>query len=421
MTTRSFRFPAALCAVLLAAGAPAASAQELTLPPMPAFPTGALPEGGPDAAFDRLGARLSIAPGVPWSVEGDLVVPALPSYAHLFDLPPLPGIADTAAAPATGPESGAVAVSRRVPSLAAALLAAAASESGVPLDRFIQDNMAFSANITGLSTFSLSSLDTTDIGSLDLSLLGAGAGLPSGMLSSPQTLLSRLAGDGIDQRTAMGAASFARNLWGLNTPQIPSAPTPDVDVAALGFGLLTNRSLAAMASEFPDVFASASRNGLGSDESRAAWSQSMQMAFEATEPDLARALPSACLAGMLSVAASGSTGSAEAFTGCSGDCQAAGLYLNRKMQGMWNPALSSTQPTADGIYTQSELDRLPLWLGDAMRAEIPDTTDSQASTDTSSATRALTSSVSGACATADPAAGALSRTVPDLLSELSRD
>lgn len=392
-----FRRTGVLVAAFVLAAASPVSAQTLTPPPMPEFPTGALPSGGEAGAFDRLASRLAQAPGVPWEVDDDLVVPALPDYDHLFEQVPAEGAGASAAA---------------VPSLASALLGAAAGEAGVPLDRYVRDNMAFAANITGLSTFALSSMDMSDAAAFDFALLGAGSGFPSGGLMSPEALLARLAGPGVDRSITRDAAAFAKSSWTLNMPGTPTAPTPDVDMAALGFGLLMNRSFAAMASEFPDLLGQ--NEGVGSDEARTAWQQSMRMAFEATEVDLARTLPSSCLAGMLSVAANGSSSAAEQFAGCDGDCQAAGLYLNQQMLGMWEPSAFSTQPNDDDTISQSELERLPGWVSGAIEGEMSALEEAPVS-----AADRLSSSVSGACATAGPSAGALSRSLPDLLSALS--
>jgi hypothetical protein len=405
----------------------AAAAQTATPPPgMPAFPTGALPAGGEGGAFARLAERLAAAPGVPWSIDGDLVVPALPEFSHLTgDLADLDELAGRrfaqldAQLDANSSGSGvfAAGAAGAIPSLAAALLGVAASDAGQSLDRFLGENLAAASSLTGLSTFSLARSSARDLDQLDFFLIGAGVGLPSGSLASPELLLSRLSGDGVDQRVTANSAAFARSLWQLNVPELPTAPTPDVDAAALGFALLTNRSLAAMAAEFPDVFSQARSTGLGSEEGRAVWRQSLRMAFDAVEPDLAATLPSSCLAGMLSVAATGTPGSAERFRGCEGDCQAAGVYLNRQLQGLWNPSMFSTLPADDGVLSQSELGRLPGWVGSEVDAQLPPAGSNQPSPG-SSASQSLASSFSGACATAEPAAGALGRTLPDLWSGL---
>lgn len=391
-----------------------APAYALSPPGMPDFPVDYLPDMSEEAVLDRLGERLSIAPGMAWFVEGDLVVPALPDYSHLLgDLPELPqeeasqaGVASSASGPP--------------PSLAAALLGASASSAGLPLGAFISQNMAFAADLTGLPPLSLSGINADDVASLDASLrnLGFESGMLSGGSTTAATLLSQMSGDSVDARVVGNAAGFARSLWGLNMPPTPSAAAPDIDAAAVGFGLLTSASLASLAAGFPDVLSDVSSSGLGSEEASSAWRSSMALAFEATRNDISEALPSACLAGMLSVAASGSAASAEGFSGCGADCVAAGVYLNNHMLGLWSPSSFSPRPSDDDTVTTNEMSRLPSWLSgpidDAVAQASPPSVASPGPT-----TSARPGIASGACSTAAPAAGALSRTLPDLMAGLT--
>jgi hypothetical protein len=352
-----------------------------------------VPEGGDTDVFARLHQRLSAAPGVPWTIEGDLVVPALPDIDHILD----------ALAPADAAAPGAY------PSLAAALIGVESANSGSLLSQFVGANLDDVAGVTGLSPFTLSRLDTSSVSAFDSGLLSAGGGLSLGSLDD---LMAQLGGpvSGVDQMSAASASTFARQLWQLNLPQMPSAPMPQVDLAAAGFGLLTNRSLAAFATDFPDVFATASSSGLGTEEHRQAWSASMLRAYQSSQRDLTTALPSSCMAGMLAIAASGQPGSAAPFGNCGSDCQAAGMYLNNQMLGLWQPSAFASQPVDDGVLNQSELARLPGWLRDGITAELPATTT--AST--------LNGSLQGACATADPAAGAVRRVLPGVFDALGQ-
>ena len=369
---------AAVLLVVLAAPSPAAAVA---------------PEGGAAEAFARLQQRLDAAPGVAWSIESDLVVPALPDIDHILDalvVPELPAGAGT------------------YPSLAAALLGVEAARTGSSLDQLVGTNLDSVASMTGLSPFALAKLDLSSVGTFDAGLRSLGA--PS--LGSLDDLVARLGGpaSGVDEASALSASSFARSLWQLNMPQMPSAPMPQVDLAAAGFGLLTNRALSAFATDFPDLFASVSETGLGSDEHRQAWSSSMLQAYQSSQQDLNAALPSSCLAGMMAVAASGTPTSALAFDSCGADCQAAGMYLNNQMLGLWQPSAFSNQPVDDGVLSQSELSRLPGWLSDGIAVQMPAPTTSST----------LQGSLQGACATADPATGAVRRVLPGVFDQLGR-
>jgi hypothetical protein len=373
-----------------------ALAVALVAVPVSVQPASAVVPGGGDAdAFARLQARLDAAPGVPWSVERDLVVPALPDIDHILD--------------ALAPQSAVGAGSERYPSLAAALIGVEASRSGGLMSQFVGANLDGVSDLTGLDPFALSRLDTSSVFAFDAGLSAAGGGFSFGSLDD---LMARLGGpvSGVDQTVAASASSFARQLWQLNLPQMPSAPMPQVDLAAAGFGLLTNRSLSAFATDFPDVFATVSATGLGTEAQQQAWSMSMMRAYQSSQRDLNAALPSSCMAGMLAIAASGQPSSGTPFGTCGADCQAAGMYLNAQMLGLWQPSAFSNQPVDDGVLNTSELSRLPGWLRDGITADVAPATTSST----------LRGSLQGTCATADPAAGAVGRVLPGVFEQLGR-
>lgn len=377
--------------VIIRAGALAGAIVLILAPGAPA--AAVAPPGGDADVFARLHQRLSAAPGVPWSVEGDLVVPKLPDIDHILD--------DLAPAQAA---------SGTYPSLAAALLGAGSSQSGTLLSQFVGQNIDSVASLTGLSPFALSRLDTSSVNALDQGLQAAGGGFALGSLDQ---LMARVGGPtgGVDMVATASASSFARQLWQLNMPETPNAPMPQVDQAALGFGLLTNRSLSAFATDFPDVFATVGATGLGTPQHQQAWSSSMLNAYQSSQRDLNAALPAPCLAGMLAVAASGQSAAATPFGGCGDDCQAAGLYLNSQLLSLWNPSAFSTQPNDDDVINQSELARLPGWLQDGVAAQIPQSTTTSSN---------LTGSLQGNCISTGPASGAVRRTLPGVFDALGR-
>ena len=257
---------------------------------------------------------------------------------------------------------------------------------------------------------------------LNRKLAAAGMTVDTSGYSSLDALASQVAAN---SRTPDGAVTIAGARWvsqlsslhsaALGTPKASNPSAPGVPKGALPYGLLLDKSLTAMVTDHPDLFADAKKSGLGTTAMSKAWSSSMLKAYTGSKKDFANVLPDPCTGGMLAVMASGNPASAAKATGgkCSPSCVTGGMYLNNQTKSLFDPSRTSqlADPTA------------PLWNGatyNLFQGWAKDLAVSQNPSLASSLTKKMTQSnpTSGCAAAATATTSTLGKTLPGVFSSL---
>lgn len=230
------------------------------------------------------------------------------------------------------------------------------------------------------------SLSATDLSSLNSQLAAADMSLNSTAFKDIKSLAKAVTKSARtpDGAVTLAGAQWAKDLASLRTPKLtapgtPGAKMPGVPADALPFGLLMNKSLTTMVTDFPDLISAAKKNGTAQPNLMPAWNKSMAKAYASSSGDLNSLLPNKCVGDMMSVMASGSAKSAPGVNSgaCGTSCLAGGAYLHSAAQGMLNPQskLSGkvTNPTA-GVLGSSSLSGMSAWASSSVQGTTPQLT-----------------------------------------------
>jgi hypothetical protein len=129
----------------------------------------------------------------------------------------------------------------------------------------------------------------------------------------------------------------------LGTMRAPDFPRLDITTPAL----VTERAVAVMATEFPDLIAQVQASGQLSPSAQTAWDASMRKAAASTLKS-SNGLSDPCQAAMIWAMGSGSAASARGLGSGCGSCVAQGLYLHRQFAQVMSPsAPTAVIPPAD--------------------------------------------------------------------------
>lgn len=312
----------------------------------------------------------------------------------------------------------------RTPSLATAIVASSANQSGLDVRSFLGTNADQIASLTGSLGGSASLIDaaanmptTLSRSNLTAVLADAGAAFDWSGLRSYDELTAGLSSHAstLDGRVTIASASWATQLGMLHAPTLNSPGSLDYSMGqqvpeeGLAFGLALNSTFAALATDFPNLFDDVMSSGLGTPERQAAWNQSMLNA-SMTMPSSAGDIFNPCTVSMMTMALTGGSGSS-GDPRC-GSCEVAGEFLAGELASTFDSGFGRSlyNPT-DGIYTRGDADFIGAqWLRDA-------------ATNTPGAPAELwmfqRETSPGACAFSNYAVtGTLGRTVPDVFSGL---
>lgn len=308
----------------------------------------------------------------------------------------------------------------RYSSLSGALIAFYAHQSGQPLSSFMATNGPAVSALTGTTLSGAQAIN--DVGGLNAAMAGGMAGKD---FNSYTTTLSER-GSSIDAAVINAGATWAQELSQLRAPALTQPTMPNMDTSAataipaegLVFGMFLDKSLTAMVTDFPDLFAQTRASGIGTPGAQAAWNRSMTQALASSRPDFTAMLPSPCHGVMLTAMASGDAGHARTTAGAGGagcgSCLATGLYLNSQVSRLFNPSSTTTQsnPT-DKVIPPAEWNRMQGWQQNLIKDQNPQLS--------SGLDASLRSTGTGAeCSSSKPAAKAAAKvTLPGVFASLN--
>ena len=223
---------------------------------------------------------------------------------------------------------------------------------------------------------SLPAFSNQHLGSLD-TLFGAGAsGIDPSSFSSLSTLANVAdpnATGSLDAQVQTQAAKWITQLSNLRTPKLtqPAAGKLPASSDAQAVAGLLDHSLAAMVTDFPNVFAQVRASVTMGAGATSAWQASMQRAWNTSQTSLTTGEPSPCLGTMLSVMASGNPNGSGTTSGCGG-CVTAGLYLNGQTSRLFDSQATTTLPNpTDSFIPPSEWSSLQGWQKSAILSQNP--------------------------------------------------
>jgi hypothetical protein len=257
----------------------------------------------------------------------------------------------------------------------AALVGLYASRAGVGVDEFLALKGPELPQPLSMARGAL------DAKSLDASLRSQGLSFNGRKVSDLSAWANQLATKpSPDSAVTLAASRWAAEAMRLQMPRLndPKLAAPGVPQDALMFGLFANRSLTALATDHPDIFAEVSRSGLGTSAQRDAWGTSMLRAWDSVNQGLDTTLLDPCSASFMAGMASGSARTAASSGGrqCGG-CAATGLaahhYMNRLFAG---PEGNSTLigNTLDGSLNATEWGAMQGWIGNGVVQGNPQAT-----------------------------------------------
>lgn len=285
--------------------------------------------------------------------------------------------------------SSAAASSEATSSLSGALVNLYAQQAGLSLDQYlsaaglkVESTDGSAVLVTGdEADASAQTLNASTLGDLDAQLDAAGYSLD---LSS-YTSVKDLAADVVAKaHTADASVTLASAQWmaqlaslrtdELTTPAVADATMPSIPAAALPYGLLVDQALANTVLHSPDLFAAATASGVGSQALSDSFKTEMLNAYETSGTQLESVLANKCAGAMLSVMASGTTASADNYTGCATACVTGGLYLNNQISMLFNPASGMDDDDLDGdkLWALEELGYAQQWRTEDLLEQNPD-------------------------------------------------
>lgn len=420
MTTARTR--RSLVALVLALGVATSATPAVAAPSTPSDAPSAVPSAIPSA---------TPTPSAP-------AVQQLPTVATIPVAPVTPFSADFSSSVGILGVGGAEmqALADRYSSLSGALVWYYAGQQGLSVGDYLKTNPTQAASLLGLQDpQQLEALPedlgkdeegAADLGALNRQLNAAGLTLDSRNYDDLDEYGTAVASkaNSIDAAVISAGATWAQQLGALRTPALtnPTAPgvngTPATSMPKEGliFGMFLDRSLTALVSDHPNIFAQVQSSGLGTPESQQAWRSSMQKALAGSQADFSSMLPSQSGAALLSAMASGDP-QAAAKLGISGQssCVSAGLYLNSQMARLFSPQTASTLPNSnDSLLSPSEYGNLQDWQKKLLEQQNPNLSTS------------LQQSLGGGsgptgCGAASSAtSGALGVTLPGVFANLTR-
>ena len=359
---------------------------------------------------------------VPAAGPTPLTVPALPPRT----LPPTPPMPSTpsldsllpALTPITDNDQMA-ALRDRYGSLSTTMLTLWADQAGTDVSTFVTDNKPGLA--TAFATPSLMTLDMSEGGDLTAQLADVGIAVDwrtsGGGLGDYGDMLAQNTAS-IESQVASAGAEWATAMASVRTPELSAPDMPDLAVPeAQMFGLLADRSVTAMITDQPDLFASVRSSGIGTPAAGAAWRASMVNALAATtNPDPAAGMISPCYSAMMTAMGSGDSTAASKVGGkdCS-PCVTTGLYLNGQLSRLFDPGTASaTINRTDSLLPPAEFNDLPGWQRQVIVDQNPSLKNGLSS--------AINSGVSAqnTCGGSGPATAAAANTVlPGVFSQLN--
>lgn len=221
-----------------------------------------------------------------------------------------------------------------------------------------------------------------DIGALNAQLDAAGLTLNTTKFSSLNHLASKVTKAA---RTADGAVTLAGAKWAqdladlkvpkLNSPKVGTPSKPGIPADALPFGLLMNKSLTNLVTDYPDLVTASQKNGTGQPKMMQAWQNSMTKAYSSSSANLNSLLPSPCVGTMMSVMATGKAAAGSA--GCGSTCLASGKYLHESSKSLFsnNPTVGVTN-SASGLLAATSMGSLANWASGTINTNSPTLTSS---------------------------------------------
>lgn len=257
---------------------------------------------------------------------------------------------------------------------------------------------------------------------LNRQLSSAGLTMDTSGLKSLDALATKVAANSAtpDGAVTLAGAKWVSELSALHTPSLstPKASTPNapgIPKDALPYGLLLNKSLTTMITDFPDMFADAKKSGLGSAAMTKAWNSSMLKAYNSTKTDLSQMLPDKCTGAMLAVMASGNASSAaKAGAGsCSPSCLTGGMYLHNQAKSLFDPGRGSIVPNPTSpVWSSSTYNQFQGWAKGLALSQNPTLGGTLAQQLTGPTTTA------GCDAASQATTNSLSKTLPGVFSSL---
>lgn len=242
----------------------------------------------------------------------------------------------------------------RYGSYTAGLLNVQAQTSGNQLDGFLRSNQAeISKKLPELGR-----LQATDVKGLNQQLSLKGLTFSSGQ--DAHTLARRIDAmpSSPDKVVTQAGANWAQQAQSLRMPALKapaSGGAPRVSEEALMFGLFANKSLTALSTDRPDLFAQVQSSGLSNPAAQEAWRRSMLSAHQTTAQPLSSSLSDPCSASFLTAMSTGSSSAARQVGGrdC-GSCVATGLAASSYMTRLFDRSGNTTffDPSDNRIYPQ---------------------------------------------------------------------
>lgn len=272
-------------------------------------------------------------------------------------------------------------MSARYESLSAAMVMMYATQKGMALSEFLATEPTQSARLLGADPAVIrAQLSDNSAAELTRVMANNKLTLSTTAYSSLQMYAKALVtemGWNADAIVAARAASWAAELAAvqspaLTVPGVPKARTDNLSVppaGALAFGLLYDKSLTALVTDFPDIYAQVERRGLMSPEALSAWKTSMKNAYAASTQGISALTAGDPCAGTAVGAAAG----VYSATGGCGGCASLGAYVNAQLQAtLANPGASSTLTNPnDSTMTAAEWNRLQPWQKEAILQQNP--------------------------------------------------
>lgn len=306
-------------------------------------------------------------------------------------------------------------LSGRYATLSGALVEFYAARDSVPVADFVAANNTNLADLLGRP--GVATLSVKDGADLHEQLTASGAASDPRGLGGFDAWAADMSAKGstFESRLAASAASWAASS---SAPRMPDLAAPNVPALAssgpgLMFGLLYDRSLTAMVTDHPDLFASALSSPAGSPEAAKAWRQSMVNAVAATQADPTAGMANPCYGSMLGSMA---TGVMASTPGCGG-CAAVGTYLHGRMASLFDPG---SQASSSAPLPPEDMQSVPAWQRGALLDANPGLEDSFLS---NAGSIGLSSSNSAGQTCAPPpgtASTALGSALPGVFSSLGR-
>lgn len=247
--------------------------------------------------------------------------------------------------------------------LSSALVFNFAKQQNLSFSNFLQSNSASLSSFLGANASTIKAATTP--AQLSSNLLSSNLTMSPLQFSSLPSFSNALTSSNLtpDAVVMKNGAAWASQLASLHMPSLtsPSVVSPNVPAtpaSALVFGDYLDKSLANMASSFPNVYAQVSKSGIGSPAQMQAWNSSMLSAVGATHTDFNKMLPSPCTASFLSSMGSGSPSS----VGACAPCATAGVFMHSKMSNLFNPSSNSASKTPTKSFVPpAAYSALPSW------------------------------------------------------------